>query len=204
MCNRKIEISTSRAYFLTFALNFQPSKACFVETNENYGVSVIMQRCAELKRVPVAIEQELINDKPWWKNYRVEYRFWGWAPFFEVWIHGNIIFAVRILRNGIFVELLETWLNLRIETWQIITLRSASCATTFDTISTFALTWLNTKLPFSQFFNKDHTGTKQNFVVCTDFVRKRVLPTKKQVKAPSLRLTLSGTNGLSIFRLKNY
>lgn len=31
-------------------------------------VSVIMQRCAELKRVPVAIDQELIEDKTWWKK----------------------------------------------------------------------------------------------------------------------------------------
>lgn len=133
----------------------------------------------------------------------------GLAPYFEVRIHSNSSFVVEILRNENSSRRKEK----RPKVWQSrdgnltkrivegCNLRNYVPSIQFSTnVITFRVSYLS-----ANFLEKIPREQSETLSFATDFAQKpEFLSTKKQVKAHSLRLILSGTNGLSIFRLKNY
>lgn len=137
------------------------------------------------------------------RNYGGEYRFKGEASYFEVRIHGNISFAVRIFE----IENLGGWKHKHLKLRQPLD-RSR---TNYNGELVAQLPRYNFHLGanvinyrVANFLNRVPREQSETLSFGSDFAQSLFFDKKKKVKAHSLRLTLSGTNGLSIFRLKNY
>lgn len=140
------------------------------------------------------------------RNYGGEYRFKGEASYFEVRIHGNISFAVRVFENKTLGGWKHKHLKLRQPLDRSRTNYNGELVAQLPRYNFhLGANVINNRVAFQPTFSTRSLGNKAKLCrLAQTLLKAFFFDKKKQVKAHSLRLTLSGTNGLSIFRLKNY